>query len=384
MKRLFLPAKVKLTLRILLILQLFYPGFSIHPSEDPPKMYRTLLTESEFYYSTGRKDICLQKLDTILSKYPEHLEYGYYSLRGSLDEERGDLLKAMVSYKRALYLKPENSDLAKKILQFYEGERKLRDAFDFARIYLNLKPDDQDTRFRALVLSSRLGERKYFLYAEKKLGNSPEKEKEEEHLKNLKSHLQKKEYKEGYELSKRLLPHFAFHPKFHSYHRIFLKESGRPEDEVEESLIDSAAIFWKDQKYSFQLATHYSDRKKYFRAMNLFRRMLSQSLRKNEGKIEEEILYLIRDTYYKLDRKDQAISISHLIDLNRKKEKLDESDFFAHYSSGRNREFLSYLMYHFKEKESYYRSLMKERDLKEGDREYMNIFPLFDYEDTDV
>ena len=81
---------------------------------------------------------------------------------------------------------------------------------------------------------------------------------------------------------------------------------------------------------------------------------------------------------------DDARDISVLIDLLRKGEHVAEEELANKSLLHRNREFLVYAI-HYLEKQrstkvSSYLEWLKERDSKKGDGEFMNIFPVFDYE----
>jgi hypothetical protein len=367
------------------VLFYFWLFIPIHSIEDPPQFYKTLLTEAEFYYLENRPEISQQKLDILFSRYPTHLEFGYYHLLGKIKENRQDMTSAMEAYEKAIKLNPKEDKLALKIFDFYIFERKLQNAFNFGRIYLSLNPDDPIIRYKTMVLASRLGERKYFLFAERKLGKFDKKENKEDILKQFEELSKANKYEEGYLKSKELLPYYASDFLIHKYFRTFHKNSELDQDREEEYLINTAAIFWKDPIPSYNLALYYMNTKNYYKALNLFRRMYSQSLTKNKENLDEEILYSIRNCYFHLKDKSQIHSIDSLIRLHRQFQKTKtrkEDEVYSLYLNTKNRETLVYLIHFFETKKFVYLTQLKERDNSKGDSEFMNVFPLFDFEEA--
>ena len=353
-------------------------------SIEPPEFYKLLLTEAEYYYFQKRPEISREKLNKLLVEYPTHLEYGYYRLSGKLHEDSGQLQYALEDYEKALQQKKEDSEIAGKLFSHYDSERKLRKAFDFLRIYLALVPEDPPKRLKSLVYSSRLGEKKYFEYALRKIRETSGKENREETIRNLQKLVDSGNFSECKTRSASLIEKFPEEIQYHNYFRICIVNMGSNPVDLEEALINRAAIFFREKKYSLELAQFYYDRKRFFAALNLYRRTFSQGLLKESWNTEEETLLLLRDTYFRLKRVEDARDISRLVELMRRGEHVAEEELANKTLLNRNREFLVYAIHYLNRQRSTkvnsYTEWLKERDSKKADEEFMNIFPVFDYE----
>jgi hypothetical protein len=353
-------------------------------TDDPPDFYKTILTEAEYYYFQKRPEISREKLNKLQVEFPSFLEIGYYRLSAKLYEEAGVESEAILEYEKALFQKKDDASIALKLYSLYAKDRRIRKAFDFLRIYLALEAGDRPLRFQSLILASRLGEKKYFEFAKKRISNFGDLENEKESLEGLQKLLDKKKYSKGVTESKSLVEKFPFNKNYYHYWRIFQYQLSADSDEMEEVLISTASVFFQEKKYSFELAQFYNKRKKYHAALNLFRRTFSQTLNVDGWNMDEEILYLLRTTYFHLGWKEQAKSISILIELMRKTEHLSFEEIESKYLLNKNREITVYAIYYFSKsnpnKSEVYKERLINRDKKSGDRELMNIFPIFDYE----
>lgn len=362
-------------------------GFSgLLGAEDPPEFYKLLLTEAEYYYFQKRPEISREKLNKLLVEYPKYLEYGYYRLSGRLYEDSGYLREALEDYEKALYRKKEDSEIALKLFNHYDSERKLRKAFDFLRIYLALVPEDPARRFRSLVYSSRLGEKKYFEYALKKIGENSGVERKEENLKQLEKMFLEKSYSECKSFSLSLIEKFPLENQYHNYYKICILNTKFEPRELEDALLHRACVFPLEKKYSLELAQFYFSKNRFYAALNLYRRTFSQALLREGWNTEEETLYLLRETYFRLGLTEDARDISILIDIIRKAEHTTEEELVNKYLLHKNREILVYAIHFIKKQKKdgagRFLEWLKERDSKRGDREFMNIFPVFDYENN--
>ncbi len=368
-------------LLFLLLLGLFS---GLLATDDPPDFYKTILTEAEYYYFQKRPEISREKLNKLQVEFPGYLEYGFYKLSAKLYEDSGNETEAILAYEKALYQKKEDSALALKLYHLHAKDRRIRKAFDFLRIYLALEPGDRSLRFQSLILAGRLGEKKYFEYAKKRINEFKDPESEKEALESLQKLLDQKNYTQGILKSKSLVERFPFNSNYHQYWRIFQYHVSRDSDEFENVLISTASIFSEEKKYSLELAQFYNKKKRYHAALNLFRRTFSQALISEGWNMDEEILFLLRTTYFHLGLKEQARSITLLIELMRKTEHVSFEEIETKYLLHKNREIIVYSIFYFSKnnlsKSDVYRERLLQRDKKLGDRELMNIFPIFDYE----
>ena len=364
----------------------FAIGFvsGIFAVDDPPDFYKILLTEAEYYYFQKRPEISREKLNKIKVEYPKYLEYGYFRLSGRLYEEGGRETESIEEYEKALHIKKDDSELALKLHTIHIRDRRIRKAFDFLRIYLFLQPGDSTLRYKSLVLSSRLGEKKYFEFAKKRIEKVSGIDTEEENIKILEGFLKDKKFIEGTTFAKTKVEQFPFNQKYHEYLRIYQYNVSPESLEMEDILIDTAAIFFKEKKYSLDLAQYYTKKKRYYAALNVIRRMFSQGLALEGWNIEEGVLFLLRTTYFQLGLKEQARDVSQLVDMMRKEEHLTEEEIETKYLLNKNREILVYAIYYLDKmkfkKVNIYKERLINRDQKLGDKEFMNIFPIFDYE----
>ncbi|MDX1961227.1 MAG: hypothetical protein SFU98_21840 [Leptospiraceae bacterium] len=338
--------------------------------------YETILQEAEFYFQNDKLNISKQKLEKLDREY-EQKDFRYYAIKGKLLDKEERYLDATENYVSSIKLKQDQKDVAKRLYEIYREDRKWNLAFDYLRIYLSLE-ENPELRFDSIVISSRLGNHKYYNYAIAK-AESKKSKSEEEIIKSSTTNFKKSKYSECIEEIKKEIIYKPRSKKLHNQIiRCSLKKGNS--EESEKYLLDRAAIFFDEEKFSLELARFYEENHQGQYSLNLLRRALYQSFQKDKPNLEE-ILYLIRNAYITLGRNKDANSISDLIS-NIKLKEFDSDNLISLYKVLNNREVLEVLIYGLKKQgkndmaKSYEEELMR-RDESSEEKEFMKIFPVF-------
>jgi tetratricopeptide (TPR) repeat protein len=347
--------------------------------------YDDSLERALYYMANQKLNIAKQKLEKLQVDY-ENLDYRFYTIKGELYLKLDQVDEAIeafeISSRMSSAQKIDQPLVAKKLYELYLNSRKLHKAFDYIRLYLAQNPGDKKARYDSLVLSSRLGKLNYFnAVSSRFLKDLKDSEKK---IPDIEKWIQKKEYKKAFELASEEILKNPMNPKLHGLKRIAQNSLDSKSDEMENVLLGMAAIFFQEKKYSLLLGNFYKLQNRKFQAINLYRRMFSQSLKSDKYEFDEEVLYLIRDSYYELGRTKDAFAISELIQMCRRGDHQIEEDLWNAYKLSYNREILVFLIFHVREKKQNeslekYLKVLKAHDQKYGDSEFMNIFPVFDY-----
>ncbi|MCB1190411.1 MAG: hypothetical protein H7A23_22040 [Leptospiraceae bacterium] len=345
--------------------------------------------ESLIYSQNYQK--ALEDLE-VLEKNPENRTWEFYKLKGDAFLGISRQYDAANSFQKSLKINPRQAVLHLKLSQFYDSIRKPKKSFHHVRLYLALEGDDIQQRYRAIILSSRVGDLKYFQYALKRIEDTTKKSEYDikEVLNTIETHFQKGEYKHVQQDCEKYLPYFPQEKKLHNYLYLAHRNQNSSINTIENVLIDSVAIFRDSSLYQIRLAIYLKSQKKLHRALSVFRRAFQNALIQDGFSIDEEILYHIKQVYYELNCHMDSKAIDSLIQTIRKREnqelqKLDSSIRLYNY----NREYLVFALHYLavKEDEKMFRAysqILMERDEKRGDKELMNVFSPFEKEEMRV
>ena len=368
-----------------LVLLIFYflCGLS---AEDLDERYESMLQEAEYYLQKKNISVTSLKLQKIQARF-EELDYRFYTLLGDLFVLEGRNLDALVVYTKSLELKPDQPKVAKFLYQVYLENKDPKKAFDVLRIYLSQTDKDLEARYKSLVLASRLGEKKYYQFALKKIKNfiiTNPKDLEQE----LNKLLKQKNWKDLLEKSKQAYYQFPENPIFYKYAQIAQTRLDPNSSEMEEILLSMAAIFQTEKKYDIQLAQYYQQQGRSLEALNLYRRAFWHSLQIDKFNFEEDTLFLLRDVYYNLGWHKEALEISELVEMIRKKRDLEILELENRIRVTQNREMLVYIIFFAKQTENLelaqkYKLELKKRDEINWLKDFTGIFPVFLYEEIE-
>lgn len=351
-------------------------------SNELDDRYEQILAEAEFYLQEKNINATTIKLQKLEANY-SNLDFRFYKVLGDLfllEERKQD---ALVAYTQSLQHNPSQPQVAKLVYKFYLENREIQKAFDILRIYLSNEKADLDARFDSLILAARLGNKKYYQFALKRIQTASKNENEKELLDKLKLLESKKSWKELEDLSFFAIKHFPENRIFYRYALLALNKQKYHPEKLEFLLISQTAVF-SEARDSLELAQFYEKQNRTLEALNLYRITFSRALQKKGLQFEEEVLVLLRNLYYSMGWKKEALETSELIDILRMKN-IAISNLENRIRVMKNREFLvslAFLTKDFdKEKYQYYKTLLKQRDEQNWNKDFFGVFPIFYYEE---
>lgn len=355
------------------------------------------LSANEFYEETLEKSYlafvqkdykrALEKLDLLFVKVEEK-DWRYYSIRAEVHEVMGQEDEAIAHYTYSIALNSAQPNVFKKLYELNFKTRKPIKSFDYIRLYLSKNDNDIPMRYRALILAKRLGEGDYVRFALRKIKayNVYDTEKDKI-LKSINDLISKKKYKEAKEECKKYLPYFPEEEVLHNYLHISQNQLDAKGKEMESILIDSAVLLSDNPKYSLRLAFFYKEKKLYFQALNLFRRVFYLSLAKDGFALNTETVLFLKECYFQLQSTNDVRAMISLLEILEQKEKPELAEWNSlRINFNNNREFLIAILYFTKTKNlpndyQKFREILSERDDKKADSEFMNVYSVFVYDD---
>jgi tetratricopeptide (TPR) repeat protein len=346
-------------------------------------------TLEKAYNALVQKDYkrSINKLDLILSKYKDR-DWRYYSIRAETHQALEQEDEAIEHYTFSIALNPAQPNVFKKLYELNFKIRRPIKSFEYIRLYLSQNENDILMRYRALILAKRLGNEEYVRFALKKINSQDSFETDNKKiLENIKVLISKKKYKDAKVESQKYLPYFPLDEELHNNLQIAQRNLDPKGKEMESALIDTAVLFSDNPKYSLRLAYYYKEKKFYWQALNLFRRVFYLSLAKDGFALDTETILFLKECYFYLNRSNDVRACLSLLEIFSAKEK----PVLAEWNSLRinfnnNREFLVTILYFTKTNNltndyTKFRTILSERDEKKSDSERMNIYSVFTYDD---
>lgn len=350
-------------------------------SSELDERYEQILAEAEFYISEKNSNAAVIKLQKLEANYP-NLDYRFYKLLGDfflIEERKQD---AHVAYSQSLKLNPNQTQLAKWVYKFHLENKEFQKAFDVLRLYLSNEKADLDARFDSLILSARLGDKKYYSYALKRIKDFSKEQNEKELLEKLKGLEFKRKWKELEDLSFSALKYFPENLNFYRYALMSLNKQKLDREKMEFLLISQVAVF-ASSKHSLELAQFYERQNRKLEALNLYRITFSRALAQKQLELEEEILLLLRNLYFSMGWEKEALETTELVDFLKRKDILQDLENRLRVTQ--NREFLTLVLFLLKSQDDqkylYYKNLLKKRDNENWNKDFLGIFPVFVYEE---
>ncbi|MBP9161631.1 MAG: hypothetical protein KBF99_00540 [Leptospiraceae bacterium] len=349
--------------------------------------YEETLARAYAAFTEKNYQRAIQKLDLIFTKQEER-DWRYYSIRAETHEALGEEDAAIEHYTFSIALNPAQSEVFKKLYELNFKIRRPVKSFDYIRLYLSQNEKDIFMRYRALILAKRLGNEEYVRFALKKIQTQntygDDKKKIFENIKNL---ISKKKFKEAKEESKKYLPYFPLEEELHNDLQISERNFDSKGKDMESALIDTAVLLSDNQKYSLRLAYFYKEKKLYWQALNLFRRVFYLSLAKDGFALDTETILFLKECYANLNLSNDVRACLSLLEIFQTKDKPDLAEWNSlRVNFNNNREFLIAILYFTKANnltQDYekFRSILLDRDEKKSDSELMNIYSVFIYDD---
>lgn len=312
-------------------------------------------------------------------------EHKFYFLLGEAELGLGYREEALVNFKKSLEFEKNQPEIYLKCADISADLKKTKDTYFFTEGYLSLKPDDRKILYRMLVLSSRLGmasKRKSTLLKLKK--ENPYLNDLEAILTQINEEIADKKFDLVFKDIDKFLPYF---PDNESLHKalVIATKIRRPEN-LETVLIDSAAVFKHNPKYSVEYGLYLLEKNKLFESLSTLRRAFLVSILMNGFEADEEILYFIRQVYYQLGRNQDAVACLDLAERVKKRQNQDFEDLYSLINlHNNNRECIIFTLLYLSEngmKKEYEEisELLYQRDRQMQDKEYMDVLGAFSFE----
>jgi len=362
---------------------LFLFTFSLFAND----FYEKTLEKAYTAFTQKEYKRALEKLDIILSK-AEEKDWRYYSIRAEVHEALNQEDEAIEHYTFSIALNSAQPNVFKKLYELNFKTRKPIKSFDYIRLYLSKNDNDIPMRYRALVLAKRLGEEEYVRFALKKIKSYNTYESEKEKIfDNIKNLIAKKKYKETKEECNKYLPYFPLEEILHNYLHIVQNQLDGKGKEMESILIDTAVLLSDNPKYSLKLAFYYNEKKLHYQALNLFRRVFYLNLAKDGFALNTETVLFLKECYFQLQSTNDVRAMLSLIEIFEQKEKPELAEWNSlRINFSNNREFLIAILYFTKTNNltndyEKFRDILKDRDQKKADSEFMNVYSVFIYDD---
>ncbi|MBM9576940.1 hypothetical protein JWG45_07215 [Leptospira sp. 201903070] len=312
--------------------------------------YGELLRQAREELGRLRYDEALQKLE-IADSLGAQRTAPYYEIEGRAWIGKGDLTTALESFERSIQLEPANPSLLKEMVAGFEELKKPDKTFRFTRLSLNQNPDHPEYRYKALVLSSRLGNVNYYretlLWIQK---NNPYKE----DLAAIEAEVNT--VNEGGKIDESISKcrkYLLYFPENSYLHRILLLSLKKKQSPLlEQALLDRAAIFRNEPIYAYESALEFLQNKKFNESLAMSRRAFYLSLKK-EGKAGKEILYPLYRIYRQRGNVSDIQAIEILQGILESNRVLDEEFLDSKLKqTGFNREFLLFSLFYIQKNET--------------------------------
>ncbi|TGK49103.1 hypothetical protein EHQ43_03140 [Leptospira bouyouniensis] len=308
-------------------------------------------------------------------------DYRYYNLSAEAHMKLGQVYDGIHAYEESIKRKKDQLDLVLFIADFYEKEKKPREALQFTKFYLEQKPNAKYRLYLAAILSRQLGlETDYESYMSilesDKTFVSEKDALQTSLLKNIKN----RKWKEADDLSLRYLVYFPREEGM--YETLILARRGRNSEFLEQAYIWTSTVFLKETRYFTRYGVFLQEKQRYLESLSLFRRGFYNLLKYDPNSDAKEILFLIRQSYANLGKDRDTLAIDSLVKdfINQKNLKATELE--NHVATYRkNREYLLFSIYWFstrdEAKTNEYRKKLKERDLEFEESEFLRVMGPF-------
>nr|WP_243399316.1 hypothetical protein [Leptospira ellisii] len=249
-----------------------------------------------------RYDHALQKLE-IADSLGERRTGPYYEIEGRAWIGKGDLTTALESFEKSLALEPDHPSLLSDLISGYEELRKPDKAFQFTRLGLSQNPENAVFRYKALVLSSRLGNLNYYRQTLRWIGeHNPYANDLPAIEAEIKQSFESGKIDETISKCSKFIPYYPENPLFHRLFLLSLKkkrfsmQGSLSGQRLEQALLDRAAVFRNEPIFAYESALEFLQNKRWNDSLALARRAFFLNLKK-DGRAEKEILYPIHRIY---------------------------------------------------------------------------------------
>jgi tetratricopeptide (TPR) repeat protein len=314
-------------------------------------------------------------------------EFRYYNLTGEAFWKLGNHYEAMSAFEKSVELNPSQFSLLLRIADFYESERKPDVALIYNEKFLKIVPTEKLRIFKVAILSRRIGnETNYQKYIQILESDKSFASEQESLQASLSRNLKLRKWKEAEELTLRYLPYF---PRVEGmYETLILARRGKKSPLIEDAYTMACVTFKDETRYYVRFGVFLQENGRYLESLSMFRRALFNALKFNVKSDWGELLFLLRQSYGNLGWELETLAIDSLVQDIKNKDKLTDEQVENHIQSYRkNREYLLFGLYWFKdknpEKASIYKSMLNERDQASSEKEFLFVIGPFALEKLD-
>ncbi|MBM9548175.1 hypothetical protein JWG40_14180 [Leptospira sp. 201903074] len=308
-------------------------------------------------------------------------DYRYYNLSARAHMKLGQIFDGIHAYEESIKKKKDQLDLVLYIADFYEKERKQKEALFYTQLYLEQKPNAKYRLYTAAILSRQLGleleYEKYMQILESDKTFLSEKDAlQTSLLKNIKN----KKWKEADDLSLRYLVYFPREEAM--YETLILSRRGRQSELLEQAYQWTTTVFLNETRYFTRYGVYLQEKQRYLEALSLFRRGFYNLLKFYPDSDAGEILFLIRQSYANLGKDRDTLAIDSLVKDYMNQNKLTANELENHQNTYRkNREYLLFCIYWFTKRDTAkaneFRQKLIDRDAEFEELEFLRVIGPF-------
>lgn len=380
---------------------------------DPsPFTYDHLLEQANAKIKSFDYGRALDRLEIARNKNPS-LDYRYYYLLGDAYFGMGRAMEGLSAYHKSLDLEPGQPDLLLKLTEFQANDRRPAEALAYLKRYLRFLPQDKQWTYRAGILAKQSGDNAYANQAFASLESDKNYEIERDAiLSELKTKTQAGDWQSVIEMSRKYLLYFPREEVVYEYLILALRGIDHPE--VEKAMVDASLVFSQNANFTVRYGIYLQEKERMLEALASFRRALTisfltrrakgnrpdpgndQANSENEqvaanndrlrAESQDEILFLIRQTYSFLNRQHDVKAISNLQKVHRliregnPRGVADLEQAVRTYP--KNRETLVYAVQELEKKELY-NAMLSQRDRENEEKELIYVIGPFSREVLD-
>lgn len=318
------------------------PEKPLDSRDSSPYTYDELLDQASQKLSAFDFGRALDRLELARQKSPDP-DYRYFYLLGETYFRMGKHTEGLAAFEKSLEKEPGQTPLLLRMAEFYRQDRKPEQGLLYLEKYLRFVPDDKSALYRSAILARVSGKNalaeKYFQSLESDTRYDLEKK---GILEDLELRIRNRDFLNALELINKYILYFPREELLHEFRILILRN--REEPELEQAIVDSAAIFFENPNFAVRYGIYLQEKERMLEALAAFRRALAISLVSDQSpKNTNEVLFLIRQTYSFLNRGHEARAMEALEKINLSKQEDKEKLLLqALRTYPKNRELLRY------------------------------------------
>nr|WP_232225761.1 hypothetical protein [Leptospira terpstrae] len=308
-------------------------------------------------------------------------DFRYHNLAARAHMKLGQIFEGIHAYEESIKKKKDQLDLILYVADFYEKERKQKEALFYTQLYLEQKPNAKYRLYTAAILSRQLGlELEYEKYMQSLESDKTFVSEKEALQTSLLKNIKNKKWKEADDLSLRYLVYFPREEAM--YETLILARRGRQSELLEQAYQWTATVFLNETRYFTRYGVYLQEKQRYLESLSLFRRGFYNLLKFYPNSDAGEILFLIRQSYANLGKDRDTLAIDSLVKDFMNQNKLTAIELENHQNTYRkNREYLLFCIYWFTKhdtaKANEFRQKLKDRDSEFEELEFLRVIGPF-------